>query len=187
MRCARRESADRYFMNCSGSTRLSRSVSESEMRKGAFVSSVPIRCMLSSSRPEMAQTRRVSPETRDRMPGSSLDPRSVACRGRKTSATSEAGTQKRYFRPLPKEFRHDGFQLRQIVREANAAIYEQTRTGCSESSPCYEVICVRRREGFSINARFVEPAEVYPNSGAWGTDAWTLTGKDAAFAKLREL
>ena len=44
-----------------------------------------------------------------------------------------------------------------------------------------------RREGFQIDGRFVEPAEIYPTSRAWGMDGFTLTDKDAAFAKLREL
>jgi len=49
------------------------------------------------------------------------------------------------------------------------------------------VIRIRRRDGFQINGRFVEPAEVYPNSEAWGIDGFTLTNEDAAFAKLRDL
>ena len=39
------------------------------------------------------------------------------------------------------------------------------------------------REG----GRFVDAAELYPRSEAWGTDGFTLTDRDAAFAKLREL
>jgi hypothetical protein len=42
-------------------------------------------------------------------------------------------------------------------------------------------------EAFQIEGRFVEPAEVYPNPEAWGFDGFTLTDKDVAFAKLREL
>jgi hypothetical protein len=49
------------------------------------------------------------------------------------------------------------------------------------------VIRIRRREGFQIGARLVEAAEVYPNSEAWGVVGFTLTDKDAAFAKLRQL
>jgi hypothetical protein len=106
----------------------------------------------------------------------------------KTRATTEGGDRKgRFYKPLPKEFRRDGFNYRLIAREGNAAIYEQIWSSCSDPSVCYEVIRIRRREGFQINARFVEPAEVYPNSEAWGTDGFTLTDKDAAFAKLREL
>ena len=107
---------------------------------------------------------------------------------RKTIPTTEAWGNKCHFcKPLPKEFRRDGFQYRQISREGNAAIYEQKWSGCSEPSVCYEVIRIRRRDGFHIGGRFVPPAEVYPNSEGGDADGFTLTDKDAAFAKLREL
>jgi hypothetical protein len=112
---------------------------------------------------------------------------SVASTASKTRPRAEARTQTGHFRLLPKEFRRDGFQLRQIAREANAAIYSQTWIGCSDSAICFEVIRVKRREGFEINGRFVPPGEVYPSSELWGMDAFTLTDKDAAFRKLREL
>jgi hypothetical protein len=106
----------------------------------------------------------------------------------KASATAEARGKKRYvYKRLPTQFRHDGFDYRQIARERNAAIYEQAWNGCRNPSVCYEVIRIRRREGFQIGARSVEPGEVYPNSEAWGVDGFTVTDKDAAFAKLREL
>jgi hypothetical protein len=106
----------------------------------------------------------------------------------KTRAMAEAKSRKRHFyKPLPKGFRKDGFNYRQIIRDNNAAIYEQTWNGCLEPSISYEVIHIRKREGFEINGRYVEPGEVYPNSEAWGVDGFTLTDKDAAFAKLRQL
>ena len=106
----------------------------------------------------------------------------------KTIATAEAWDKERHFyKPLPTQFRHDGFDYRQIAREGDAAIYEQRWGGCVDPSVCYEVVRIRRREGFQIGGRFVEPAEVYPNSEAWGMDGFTLTDRGAAFAKLREL
>jgi hypothetical protein len=103
----------------------------------------------------------------------------------KTRAAPEARSKKRpSYKPLPTQFRRDGFKYRQIARQGNAAIYEQTWCGCSEPSVCYEAIRIRRREGFQIGDRFVEAAEVYPNSEAWGVDGFTLTDKEAAFAKL---
>ena len=106
----------------------------------------------------------------------------------KTRATTEGGDKKGpFYKPLPKEFRHDGFTFRQIVREGDAAIYEQTWNGCQNPNVAYEVIRIRRRKGFQIGSKFVEPAEVYPKSEAWGVDGFTLTDKDAAFAKLRAL
>jgi len=108
--------------------------------------------------------------------------------GQKTSATAEAGTKKAHFyRRLPKEFRRDGFTYRQVARERNAAIYEQTWNGCENPSVAYEVIRIRRRDGFRIGGRFVEPAEIYPKSEAWGTDGFTFTDKDAAFARLKQM
>jgi hypothetical protein len=105
----------------------------------------------------------------------------------KTRATAQAGSGKRHFYKAPREFRRDGFEYRQIAREGDAAIYEQTWSGCFEPSVCYEVIRIRHRDGFQIGERFVEPAEVYPKSEAWGVDGFTFTDKDAAFAKLREI
>jgi len=106
----------------------------------------------------------------------------------KTRTTAEAWDQKgRFYRKLRKEFPHEGFTYRQIAREGDAAIYEQRWGGCANPSVCYEVIRIRRREGFQIGGRFIEPAEVYPNSGAWGIDGWTVVSREAAFAKLREI
>jgi hypothetical protein len=106
----------------------------------------------------------------------------------KTRATAEARGKKCHScKPLPTRFRRNGFEYRQIAWERDGAIYEQTWAGCAEPSVCYEVIRIRRRDGFQINGRFVQPAEIYPKADAWGVDGFTLTDKDAAFAKLREV
>jgi hypothetical protein len=105
----------------------------------------------------------------------------------KTRSRAEAGTKERYCRPLPKEFRRDGFQFRQIAREGDVAIFEQTWLGCAEPSVAYEVIRIRRRDGFWIDGRFVEPAEVYPNSEAWGVDGFTVQDQETAFRKLHKI
>jgi hypothetical protein len=53
-------------------------------------------------------------------------PRSVPGSAQKTRATAEVRSKEgRFYKPLPKEFRHDGFTYRQIAREGDAAIYEQ--------------------------------------------------------------
>ena len=64
---------------------------------------------------------------------------------------------------------------------------EQRWGGRADPSVCYEVIRIRRREGFQIGARLVEAAEVYPNSEGWGIDGFTLADRDGAFGKLCEL
>lgn len=106
----------------------------------------------------------------------------------KTRSSAEAGSQNDHFyRPLPTAFRHDGFNYRQVAREGEAAIYEQRWTSSNGLRVRYEVIRIRRRDGFQIHGRLVGPAEVYPPSETWGTEGFTVTDKDAAFEKLREL
>jgi hypothetical protein len=113
---------------------------------------------------------------------------SIPLAPRKTNAMAEGGGKKRHsYKPLPTQFRRDGFQYRQIAREGDAAIYEQKWTGCAEPSVGYEVIRIRRRAEFQIGDRWVPPAEVYPKSEAWGVDGFAVTDKEAAFAKLREI
>jgi hypothetical protein len=106
----------------------------------------------------------------------------------KTRPRAEARSEKRrFYKPLPTRFRHDGFDYRQIVRKGNAALYQQTWNGCRNRSVCYEVIRIRHREGFEIHGRFVDPAEVYPKSEAWGIGGFTVSDKDGAFVKLQEI
>ena len=106
----------------------------------------------------------------------------------KTRARAEARGKKCHScKPLPTQFRRVGFDYRQIAREGDVAIYEQTWSGCSNPRVCYEVIRIRRHEGFQIDGRLVESAEVYPNSDVWGMDGFTFADKDAAFAKFREV
>jgi hypothetical protein len=119
--------------------------------------------------------------------GSAVTRVSHSRRSKKTSATAEAWGQKGHaYKPLPTQFRHHEFDYRQIAREGDGAIYEQTWKG-NEQSAAFEVIRIRKREGFQIDGRFVGPAEVYPNSEAWCVDGWTYTEKEAAFRKLREV
>jgi hypothetical protein len=116
---------------------------------------------------------------------SALIGRSPPVSAQKTRATAEADTKNGHFyKPLPTRFRHNGFAYKQVAREGDGAIYEQTWSDCLNPSVCYEVIRVRRREGFQISGRFVEPAEVSPASELWGVHGFTVIDRDAAFAKL---
>ena len=85
--------------------------------------------------------------------------------------------------PLPTRFKSRGFDYKQIAREGNIAIYEQ-RWRSSENVG-YEVVRIRvRTHRFKSDGR---PYEAYPGSGEWGLYGFTLTDKDAAFTKLRQL
>ena len=106
----------------------------------------------------------------------------------KTISAAEGGSKKgRFYKPLPREFRRHGFVYRQISREGDAAIYEQKWLGCAKPSPSWEMIRIRRREGFQIDGRFVESAEVYPASELWGVDGFTFTDRNTAWAKFFEI
>ena len=106
----------------------------------------------------------------------------------KPCSTAEGGRKKdRFYKLLAKEFRRGGFQYRQIARKGNAAIFEQAWLGYAEPTSAYEVIRIHRREGFEINGRFVEAAEIYPNSEAWGVDGFTFTNRNKAWARFLEL
>lgn len=105
----------------------------------------------------------------------------------KATATAEAGSKKGHFyKSLPTQFRHGEFDYQKIYREGDLAIYQQTWKG-DEHSATFEVIRIRRHDGFQIGSRFVEPAEIYPNSKAWGVDGWTVQNEEAAFRKLQEI
>jgi hypothetical protein len=107
---------------------------------------------------------------------------------RKTHARAEGRTKKgRFYRPLPTEFRRNGFDYRQIAREGDDALYEQRWTGCGEPSPSYEVIRIRRRDGFQISEKFIEPYEVYPNSDTWGVNGFTFADRNKAWDKFFEM
>jgi hypothetical protein len=103
-----------------------------------------------------------------------------------TNATDERGGEKGpCYKPLREEFRQNGFNYRLIIREGDIAVYEQRWRGRSNTSVSYEVIRIRRREGVWIGSTFVEPAEVYPKSEAWGVDGCTFADKETAFAAIR--
>ena len=107
---------------------------------------------------------------------------------RKTSATVERSNKKGHFyRPLRKEFCRNRFRYRQIAREGDIALYEQRWAGCPDAAVGFEVVRVRRRDGFQISEKLIEPYEVYPNSDGWGVDGFTLTDRNKAWDKLFEI
>jgi hypothetical protein len=82
-------------------------------------------------------------------------------------------------RPIRTRFRRGGFDYRQIAREGDWAIYEQRWRG--SENVAYEVVRIRLGSGLLLGQ------EVYPSFEKWGVDAKTLTDRDAAFHKLREI
>lgn len=90
---------------------------------------------------------------------------------------------------LPTQLKVDGFDLEQIAREGNVAIFRQSKPGKSEA---FEVVRIRVRKASERTLptgeviRY-EESEVYPNSDQWGELGWTYRDREAAFEKLKLL
>jgi hypothetical protein len=115
--------------------------------------------------------------------GDSIPPAASKARARFISTSKGAD----YYKPLKTHFQRGEFNYKQIAREKDVAIFEQTWRGCSEPSVCWEVAVIRQHNGKTIKGHWVAPSEFYPSSTEWGKYGFTFTAKDAAFAKLREL
>ena len=115
--------------------------------------------------------------------GDSIPPAAPKARARFISTSRGAD----YYKPLKTHFQRGEFNYKQIAREKDVAIFEQTWPGCFEPSVCWEVAVIRRHNGKTIKGHWVAPSEFYPSSTEWGKYGFTFTDKEAAFAKLREI
>ncbi|NBU73229.1 MAG: hypothetical protein EBS53_17625 [Bacteroidetes bacterium] len=79
-------------------------------------------------------------------------------------------------KPIPEIFNKKGYTYRQVKREGNKAIYEQTRG----SFVAYEVVKIGKHNGYSMGGAYIEPSETYPGSSLWGILGWTCTTLDDA-------
>ena len=86
------------------------------------------------------------------------------------------------YKPLSNDFRKFGFNFKQVFREGDYAIYEQTRAETKQIN--WETIRIRRHNGFIIGGVSIEPSEVYPSNEKWGDDGFTHTTLKSAQAKI---
>lgn len=87
----------------------------------------------------------------------------------------------RSVKTLPALFHAKGFNYRQLSRDGDIAVYEQTWG--KSGSPAYETIIVQSHNGRTIHGTFCPPAEYFPPSTAWGVKGWTFTDRNLAFDK----
>lgn len=78
---------------------------------------------------------------------------------------------------LKARFTKSGFELEQVERIGNVAIYRRWKTG---QSPHYEVVRIRSREAREVFGKEFEAGEYYPSSEEWGTYGWTYPCLDDA-------
>lgn len=88
---------------------------------------------------------------------------------------------------LDTKIHYKGFDLTQISRDGNIAVYSQVWQGCKNPSTAYEVIKIQSHKGMERFGKVYPPAEYYPGDKSWGNSGWTYTDKDRAYAKALEL
>ena len=88
---------------------------------------------------------------------------------------------------LEKKITNKNFSYKQVTRETNVAIYEQTVIDSSHSKKWYEVIIIRSHNGYEIAGNKVAPSEMYPSSNHWGTLGWTCDDLETAQKKFTKL
>jgi len=74
---------------------------------------------------------------------------------------------------LPSSFTSKGFTHELVRREADVALFKRYQSNPDKAH--YEVIIVQSHNGRSIGEAFIEPAEFYPSTSAWGRLGWTYT------------
>ena len=85
---------------------------------------------------------------------------------------------------LPSQLRHDGFDLRQVRRVGQVAIYEKSKG----SYTGWEIILICTKPGrYLPNGKFVPASECYPASVDWGIRGWTATSLAAAERRFNRL
>lgn len=76
------------------------------------------------------------------------------------------------FRPAPKQFTRDGYIFAEVWRQANVAIYSQTREG-ARAPAAWELVKLRVVKAHPKDVD-QSPKENYPSSEEWGKRGWTF-------------
>lgn len=84
------------------------------------------------------------------------------------------------------QFTSNGFTHKQIVREGDLAIYEKNKTD-GQYKGGYEVVRIKRHNGYTIAGVFCPPSEMYPSNSVWGVDGFTATSKQEAFSRMDKM
>ena len=88
---------------------------------------------------------------------------------------------------LEESFTSKGFKLQQIKRDGDVAIYKKQLDDPEAYSSHYEVITIKKHNGYEIAGVKMPPAEMYPSDSQWGDWAFTCTSIEDANKRFNYL
>jgi hypothetical protein len=74
---------------------------------------------------------------------------------------------------LEESFTSKGFKFQQVKRHGDVAIYKKQFDDPESGNNHYEVIAIKRHNGYEIAGVKVLPSEMYPSDSQWGDWAFT--------------
>lgn len=87
------------------------------------------------------------------------------------------------YKTIKSNFSKKGFDYSLIKRENDKAIYKQSRGNVT----AYEVILIRRHNGYNLGDVYIEPSETYPSDNEWGVFGFTCTTLEQAETRFKKL
>jgi hypothetical protein len=88
------------------------------------------------------------------------------------------------YKPLKTQFKRKGLSYDLVKREGDKAIFS-VKNG--KKTYGYEVIIIRRHNGYTLAGNYIEPAETYPSDSEWGVFGWTYTKLTEAEKRLNTI
>ena len=85
---------------------------------------------------------------------------------------------------LGSELSHKGFDFNLIDRNGDVAIYSVNKKGRFQ---VFEVIRIKRHDGYSIAGNSFEPSEIYPRDNLWGLDGFTCMSLKGAKKRMQKI
>lgn len=93
-------------------------------------------------------------------------------------------------KPLGEKHETGGFLCKQVKREGDLAIFSKERIKkpwCNHYQAGFEVIIIKRHNGYHLGNQYIEPAETYPPHSLWGILGWTCTTIEEAEIKFNQV
>ena len=88
---------------------------------------------------------------------------------------------------LEDSFTSRGFKFSLVKREGDVAIYKKQLDEPDSEAHNYEVIAIKRHNGYEIAGVKMPPAEMYPSDSQWGDWAYTCMSREDADKRFNQL